>query len=96
MLILKRNGQVISMRGARGGYALARHPADISLSEVFTVLEGSEALIYGADSPSRCPRSNHCATHDLLEFLNETMLSALSPLTLESMAKRQSLKQELD
>ena len=89
MLVLKRNGLVISSRGCRGGYLLARPPADIGLSEVFAVLEGSESLIYGVDS-----RSDYCTTHDLMEFISEAMVDVLSPITLESMAKRQAFKLE--
>ncbi|MCG8453353.1 MAG: Rrf2 family transcriptional regulator [Spirochaetales bacterium] len=40
LVALKRGGFVQSFRGAQGGYALARPPADIQLYEVLTLLEG--------------------------------------------------------
>lgn len=94
MLILKRKGLVIPSRGPRGGYSLARHPVDISLSEVFSALEGSEPLVCCTNCPSNCPYSDYCTSRDLLKFLSEAMVSALSSVTLESMAKRQALKLE--
>jgi len=38
---LRRAGLVRSIRGARGGYVLARPPSAISLLEILRVLEGS-------------------------------------------------------
>ena len=46
MLVLKQNGLVVSNRGPKGGYALAKHPADINLTELFIALEGSDTLIH--------------------------------------------------
>ncbi|MDI6731943.1 MAG: Rrf2 family transcriptional regulator [Candidatus Margulisbacteria bacterium] len=45
MLILKRGGIVASTRGIFGGYALAKHPADITLLEMINLLEGPIELI---------------------------------------------------
>ena len=45
MLDLKRAGLVKSMRGPRGGYRLARDPADISFGDVVRVMEGPIALV---------------------------------------------------
>lgn len=92
MLILKRNDIVIASRGSRGGYALARHPADIRLSEVFTAIEGSEPLVCCTNCPSDCPFADHCSSHDLLVFLDKAIVSALSSVTLESMVKQQALR----
>lgn len=36
----KKAGLVSSIRGVQGGYQLAKDPADISIAEVITVLEG--------------------------------------------------------
>ena len=40
LIVLKRGGIVKSVRGAQGGYALARAPHSITLLEIFTLLEG--------------------------------------------------------
>jgi Rrf2 family protein len=45
MLDLKRAGFVRSTRGPKGGYILARDPADISFGEVVRVTEGPIALV---------------------------------------------------
>jgi len=45
LLQLKGSGIVTSTRGAAGGYQLARPPAEITLEEVFRVIEGPDELL---------------------------------------------------
>lgn len=45
LLQLKGAGIVTSTRGASGGYQLARPPAEITLDDVFRVMEGPDELI---------------------------------------------------
>lgn len=45
LVALKRRGIVKSFRGAKGGYALARTPADIQVLEVFEALDGPLTLL---------------------------------------------------
>ncbi|MFH1684512.1 MAG: Rrf2 family transcriptional regulator [Candidatus Margulisiibacteriota bacterium] len=40
MLVLKRRGTVASTRGKHGGYALAKHPSDVSVLEIIEAFEG--------------------------------------------------------
>lgn len=51
--ILRPAGLLRSVRGARGGYALARPPRDISMEEVFEHLEGQLSPVdcLGPDAP---------------------------------------------
>jgi Rrf2 family protein len=44
-LQLKGSGIVISTRGAAGGYQLARPPEEITLEDVFRVIEGPDELV---------------------------------------------------
>jgi Rrf2 family protein len=44
---LRRAGLVVSTRGARGGYALTRDPATISLGDVFRAVDGPLAEVRG-------------------------------------------------
>jgi Rrf2 family protein len=44
---LKREGLVQSTRGARGGYALAKKPAEITVKDVLLCLEGPSELSSG-------------------------------------------------
>jgi Rrf2 family protein len=54
--LLARDGLLVSHRGVRGGYALARPAAEISVAQVIGALEGSLAMtaIACASPSARC------------------------------------------
>ena len=45
MSALKAAGLVTAVRGVNGGYTLARRPEDITLLDIFGVLEGTPVLV---------------------------------------------------
>jgi Rrf2 family iron-sulfur cluster assembly transcriptional regulator len=49
---LRKAGIVEARRGPRGGYALARQPAQISLSEVLYAVRGPLEEMFGFDAPA--------------------------------------------
>lgn len=48
---LRKAGFVVSVRGAHGGYALARTPEEIVIGDVLRVLEGSSAIEFDNGGP---------------------------------------------
>jgi len=61
---LKINKLVKSIRGAGGGYTLARHPSKIKLSEILEALEGTCALVDCVEDEEYCDRIGGCAAHE--------------------------------
>jgi Rrf2 family protein len=47
LLRLKRRGLITSVRGPKGGYLLAREPAQITMAEVVRILDGETTLRNG-------------------------------------------------
>ncbi|AGM40817.1 BadM/Rrf2 family transcriptional regulator [Spiribacter salinus M19-40] len=83
---LARRGVLVSYRGAKGGYGLARRPEDISIAEVITVLEGPIALtdcIEGGQDA--CQYGSNCQTSGVWNHINNVVLQALSDITLAEM-----------
>jgi len=62
---LKINKLVKSIRGAGGGYTLARHPSKIMLSEILHALEGACCLVECVDDNDYCNLINICASHEI-------------------------------
>lgn len=62
--VLKRNGIVTSIRGAQGGYALAKRPEDITVREVLNALEGplSPVACVVEGQHTSCDRYDFCVT----------------------------------
>ena len=58
---LRAAGLVRSVRGAGGGFVLARSPSDIKMADVAAVFEGPIDLIGCARDAGTCSRSVSCA-----------------------------------
>ena len=91
---LKAAGLLNSSRGARGGYALAKPPKEITLADVISVLEGEIALVECVNKPALCRRVELCVTRDIWAEMSEKIAEVLSSTTLESMVKRYREKQK--
>ena len=85
-------GIVKSTRGARGGVLLLRAPAEIKLSEVLQLLEGSIAPVDCINNPKICPRSDLCVTRDIWGDMKKVMDEVLESTTLQDLVERQKRK----
>jgi len=93
---LRGAGLVTSVRGATGGYTLAREPSRISLKDIVDVLEG-DSLVDCLKDPKACPKVSVCASHDIWEMLEGKIAETLSSITLEqlTMMKREKTEQAI-
>lgn len=89
---LKTVGLVRSLRGARGGYLLAKEPAEISLKDIMSVLEGTLCLVDCVENPSSCKRSPTCITRDVWCEASQGFMKTLEAMTLETMIDRYRVK----
>lgn len=85
--ILFEAGLVISIRGAGGGYKLAKLPEAISLAEVISALEGAPSLTECGQTASICAQDGVCAIKHNWQVINRFILNALTNVTLADMAK---------
>ena len=79
---LRQAGLIRSIRGAYGGYTLAKAPSQIKLGEIVEVLEG-RGIVDCLTDPSACPRFAGCKSRDIWAFLDEKISEALHSITLE-------------
>jgi len=83
---LRDAGLVVSTRGARGGYELAREPHAIRMNEVLRALEGPIApMICATDDPEHaivCDRSSRCTVNVLWVRVRDAIIGALDSMTL--------------
>jgi len=79
---LARGGLLVSQRGAKGGYALAR-PADrIRVPEMIAVLEGPIHLTDCTQHPGACAQEAQCQVRAPWQRINATVHAALANVTL--------------
>ncbi len=79
---LRRAGLLESMRGAHGGYLLARHPAEISAGDVFRAVEGSLMTLDCMRTDGSCVREPICATRNVWQIIVNRLQDALDNTSL--------------
>ncbi|MCH2187354.1 SUF system Fe-S cluster assembly regulator [Myxococcota bacterium] len=79
---LTRAGVLTSHRGVKGGYSLARRPAELSVADMITALDGPLALTQCNLGPDRCDLENHCAVKSPWLVINHVVHNALASVTL--------------
>ena len=85
MGLLRRAGLVESIRGARGGYRLTRHPSAVTVGEVVRALEGPIAPVECASEavgPGCCERVSDCASRQLWQKVRDSIVTVLDSTTL--------------
>jgi Rrf2 family protein len=84
VIILRRAGFIRSIKGASGGYTLARHPQDIIIGDVLRVLEG-DMLVVDPPLPN-VPESGlqRCIRLTVFDRLNERIANVIDRQTLAS------------
>jgi Rrf2 family transcriptional regulator, iron-sulfur cluster assembly transcription factor len=94
---LKINKLVKSIRGAGGGYILARNPSEINLREILHALEGSCCLVECVEEEGICNRIEMCATYEIWKEATYLLKDYFEKITLEDLVqladkKRRKLK----
>ncbi len=83
---LTRGGLLESIRGAHGGYRLARPATQVSVADVIRALEGPIAVTECSIHEGHCGIESHCATRSGWRLINTAIRQALEAVTLEQLA----------
>ncbi|MDN0073458.1 SUF system Fe-S cluster assembly regulator [Crenobacter sp. SG2303] len=84
---LARASLLQSVRGARGGYLLARPPAEISIAEVIDALEGPFGMTECSAVAGLCAQEGSCLLRANWQRVNQVIRLALNDLTVADMAQ---------
>ena len=91
---LRKAGVVQSIRGAQGGYALARPPEEITIGEILRALEGTVAPVSCAETEVSCAYARQCVENYVYRQIREGIDRVVDNLTLSSMLMEQRRIQE--
>jgi len=91
--VLRRAGFVESVRGARGGYRVARPLDEVVALDVVEALEGSLAPVACLDDEDACERSGQCSTEPLWRDVDDAVRRVLGSATLADLVRRRDLLQ---
>jgi FeS assembly SUF system regulator len=81
-------GLLTSVRGAGGGFMLARAVSAISLADIVEAVEGPIAMTMcsGGDEPSECALDAHCRVKPHMGIVSNAVRGALGAVSLQSLA----------
>ena len=82
---LTRSGLVVSSRGARGGYLLARPPGEISLVDIIHAMDGPIGMTECSVTPGLCAQETGCAVRANWQRVNQAVIGVLQNITLAEM-----------
>ncbi|MBH8555666.1 Rrf2 family transcriptional regulator [Nostocaceae cyanobacterium CENA357] len=98
---LRRRGLIKSIRGAKGGYVLARDPRTITLLDALSCMEGLDALTQSGLSPDIAPtcdtNTKTVETQVIQEIWQEACQAAnavLQKYTLQDLCERRVMHQQ--
>ncbi len=84
---LKINRLVKSIRGAGGGYILARKPSKILISEIIQSLEGSFCLVDCIEERDYCHRTPTCAAHEIWKEASFILRNYFQSISLQDLVE---------
>jgi Rrf2 family protein len=98
LLRLRRAGLVESVRGAKGGYYLAKEPSAISVRDIMAASEHQTFEVncdtYPVDA-ERCSPDSTCSIRPVWHALQQRVDELLASISLADLMKQESQVQEL-
>lgn len=91
---LKSAGLVRSIRGAHGGYMLAKEPSQITLKEIVGILEGDLSFVECVKNPSVCNRTTLCTTRKIWNHLEEKIQEVLNRIKLSDLIQMHKTRKD--
>jgi FeS assembly SUF system regulator len=84
--LLVRAKLLSSQQGIRGGYALAKKPAEISVADVILAIDGPMTVTACSESDHSCEQYKKCNIRDPLWKLKDRIVAALSATSVAELA----------
>lgn len=89
MTLLKKAGLIQSIRGAGGGYVLAKNMSEVSVGDVLRALEGNlepvECTAFREEDS--CEAAGGCVTKYVWKKINESINKTVDEISLEQLVK---------
>ncbi len=84
---LAGSGLLSSVRGAGGGFAMARPVGDISLADISEAVEGPIAMTACSEGRTDCALDAHCRVKPHMGIVGAKVRGALGAVSLQELAR---------
>jgi Rrf2 family protein len=85
---LAKSGLIRSHRGKKGGFSLARPPAEIDMKVVIEAMEGPMHLNRCLNGFNECGRESLCPLHEVWDRIQKDAIATLEEANFEYLAKQ--------
>ena len=83
---LRKAGLIVSVRGAQGGYRLAKEPKEYTVGMILRLTEGNmNPVACLEDEINQCERADSCVTLRLWTMLDDAIKGVIDRVTLQDM-----------
>jgi Rrf2 family protein len=82
---LAKQRLITSTNGPKGGYVLARRPAEISVGDVVRALEGPVNIVSCLEESSDCPQMAHCNLRRPVQKIQAAITQVLDTMSLSEL-----------
>jgi len=88
---LKAAGLIRTIRGAGGGFILAKPLMQINMNDIWRAMEGPVCLVDCIDQPDSCDRHGRCVTRDVWQEADKALKDVFESWNLEDMVQKVKL-----
>lgn len=88
---LRSAGFIHSIRGAAGGYKLAKPLSEITLRQLYELFEGSDGFVACTSDSTICERNGDCAAQSVWSEMFMVTMRYLESITLADLVARDDL-----
>jgi Rrf2 family protein len=93
---LRRDGIVRSIRGAGGGYELARSPGSIKAGDVLRALSGKIASVPCLDDAQNvCDRTERCVVINLWQRVQQAVSDVVDGTTIQDLVDEKNAREQV-
>ncbi len=89
---LKKAKIVKSIRGAGGGYLLARRPQDINIADIILAIDEPIKMTRCSNKDGCVAKKTKCKTHDLWQGLEQNIHNYLSSISIANINDNSPIK----
>jgi len=83
--LLTKNSILVSHRGSKGGYALAKKPSETNVAEIITAIEGPISMTECSTVSGVCEQESSCEIKGNWHLINRAVYTAIEAVSLADM-----------
>ena len=91
--MLNKAGFVNSVRGAQGGYRIAKDPSEYTVGMILRLTEGSMAPVACLDEGAECEQCDTCETLEVWRELYDAINGVIDSVTIADLVAKRQLRE---